>query len=638
MISSFPFTFGAYTLQSEIGQGGFAVVYVAHHKPSDEFRALKVLDRRFHDTRFIEQFRQEYETLKKLKHPRIVPVLDFGEHQGDVFIAMQWVKGIDLKTRINNSGALPLAAALAILAQVAEALDHVHDSRFVHRDVKSSNILLDAEAQAYLSDFGLMRAAERTMSISQMTQSGNLQGTAEYMSPEQANGQEASPRSDVYSLAIVVYEMLTGELPFTADQPLAVLKMHTDSPPPNPILKRPDLPAALAAELMKALAKRSADRHPSAGAFAAALQNALNAEEQTTAETTLRVRQVREGALAQGRARLAALKQQASSADQAKRIAEAQAKRFEDEANETEKVLNELKEAEKQAQAEVRALEQARREAEARAVTANKRLEQAERNIKRFQEGGEIDPLNIEWIAIPAGDFLYGENKQKKTLPAFQIAKCAVTNAQYAEFVTATKYAAPAHWGNGKVPNGLENHPVVNVSWNDAQAFCKWASCRLPTEEEWEKAARGSNGLDYPWGNEFDSSKCNSKESNIGTTTPVGQYSPQGDSPCGCVDMAGNVWDWTASKYDASNYVLRGGSWGDESRNVRAADRYWSRPIIASTSISASVASADFPAGFSGYWDSGIWKAAIKIIERSQRNGDGVWGRGHFPFPSRIRE
>ncbi len=398
MISSFPFTFGAYTLQSEIGRGGFAVVYVAHHKPSDEFRALKVLDRRFHDQRFIEQFHQEYETLKKLKHPRIVPVLDFGEHKGDVFIGMQWVQGFDLKTRIRNSGALPLAAALAILAQVAEALDHVHNSRFVHRDVKSSNILLDAEVQAYLSDFGLMRAAERTISISQMTQSGNfLQGTVEYMSPERANGQEASPRSDVYSLAIVAYEMLTGELPFTADQPLVVLKMHTDSPPPNPMLKRPDLPAALAAELLTALAKRPTERHSSAGGFATALQSALSAEEQVTAQTSLRLRQAREGVVMQSRSRLEALERQAAESERLKKLADMQAKRFDDEAVETEKLLRDLTEQERSVQAKVDELEKSRREAEARATSAQNRLKKVERQLKTFEKKdvSDVNPVSV---------------------------------------------------------------------------------------------------------------------------------------------------------------------------------------------------------------------------------------------------
>jgi formylglycine-generating enzyme required for sulfatase activity len=436
--------------------------------------------------------------------------------------------------------------------------------------------LLNAEAQAYLSDFGLMRAAERTMSISQMTQSGNLQGTAEYMSPEQANGQEASPRSDVYSLAIVAYEMLTAELPFTADQPLAVLKMHTDSPPPNPILKRPDLPAALAAELMKALAKRAADRHASAGAFTAALQSALSAEEKAAAEATLRARQMYEGAVAHVEGRIVSLEHQMSVAQQEKLLAESHAKHFEEEATvvskileETKEKLKELREKEKQTYVKVKVYEAERHDAETRRAEAQSRLNRAEHVLRLFQES------RLQWITIPSGEFLYGDNKVKRNLSEFQITKYPVTNEQYFEFITATNYAAPKHWRNGIVPPGLENHPVVYVSWDDAHAFCKWASCRLPTEEEWEKAARGTDGRKYPWGNESPDGRCNFCATfldwlfgtALNATSPVFKFSRGGSSPYGCIDMVGNVWEWTA------DCVLRGGSWGSGAQDVRVISR-----------------------------------------------------------------
>ena len=169
-----------------------------------------------------------------------------------------------------------------------------------------------------------------------------------------------------------------------------------------------------------------------------------------------------------------------------------------------------------------------------------------------------------------------GDDKKTVDVAEFYIGKYPVTNQQYEAFVQATNYKLPQHWRRGRIPAGKENHPVVYVSWEDAVAFCEWLSkesgreFRLPTEAKWEKAARGGlripgpggalmdNPLparQYPWGDDFDAEKCNTRESGIGDTTPVGEYSPAGDSPYGVADMAGNVWEWTQER------VLRGSSW-----------------------------------------------------------------------------
>ena len=126
------------------------------------------------------------------------------------------------------------------------------------------------------------------------------------------------------------------------------------------------------------------------------------------------------------------------------------------------------------------------------------------------------------------------------------------------------------------------DRPVVHVSWDDAVAYAEWAGGRLPSEQEWEKAARGIDGRIYPWGDEFDAARCNSRESGIGTTTPVGRYSPGGDSPCGCADMSGNVWEWTASEYEpgSGRRVLRGGAFSNGVRLVRCACRVRNYPIV----------------------------------------------------------
>jgi len=203
-----------------------------------------------------------------------------------------------------------------------------------------------------------------------------------------------------------------------------------------------------------------------------------------------------------------------------------------------------------------------------------------------------------EMMYVPAGKFLRGEgdSTHEVYLDAFYIDRYPVTNAEYKRFVDATRHLPPPHWWNGKIPSGKENHPVVYVSWDDAVAYAQWAGKRLPTEAEWERAASWDDIKKekriYPWGNDFDPRKCNSGESEIGDTTPVGKYSPQGDSFYGVADMAGNVWEWCADWYDENYYknsprenprgpasgqhrVRRGGSWLDDRYAVRTVARYY---------------------------------------------------------------
>ncbi len=180
-------------------------------------------------------------------------------------------------------------------------------------------------------------------------------------------------------------------------------------------------------------------------------------------------------------------------------------------------------------------------------------------------EGWEREEFEPETVRVPAGPFLMGsadddseakdEEKPQHTveLEAYRIGRYPVTNVQYQTFVQETGYQSPEHWSDSDYPEKKADHPVVNVSWDDAMTYCRWLSdktgknYRLPTEAEWEKAARGTSGQIYPWGDEFDQNNCNSSENDIDDTTPVDQYSPTGDSPYGATDMAGNVWEWTLS-------------------------------------------------------------------------------------------
>ncbi len=185
------------------------------------------------------------------------------------------------------------------------------------------------------------------------------------------------------------------------------------------------------------------------------------------------------------------------------------------------------------------------------------------------------EKTGLEMIRIPAGEFLYGDEKRLEYLPEYWISKIPVTNRLYWRFVWATNHRAPKHWGGLSPPGDIADHPVVYVSWSDATAYAEWAGINLPTEQEWEKAARGTDGLVYPWGNDWSKNHCNMRATEIKTTTSVGQFSPQGDSLYGCVDMAGNVWEWTDSWWDdeKARRVVRGGSWDDPHYYARASNR-----------------------------------------------------------------
>jgi len=217
-------------------------------------------------------------------------------------------------------------------------------------------------------------------------------------------------------------------------------------------------------------------------------------------------------------------------------------------------------------------------------------------------------PEGMVWL--PPGPFIYGEADGTRVVRLEQgvfVARRPVTNAEYARFVAATGREPPEHWKGQAPSDELRDHPMVYVSWHDAVAYAEWAGVRLLTGQEWEKAARGIDGRNYPWGDAFDPARCNTRESGIGTTTLVGQYSPElhpeqrpepieglvegGDSPCGCADMAGNVWEWTASGSElASEFrVLRGGSFIRDEGLARCAVHFSYGPFFCSRDIGVRV-------------------------------------------------
>ena len=252
-----------YKLRGLVGSGGMAYVYLAHDEILDRDVALKLLkDRLANNEEFVERFRREARSAASLSHPHIVPVFDWGETgDGMYYIAMEYLPGGTLKDRIMSKGALPARTAAAVALQIAEALRAAHKRGIIHRDVKPRNILITDSGHVKVADFGIARAAEAT-TISDL---GDILGSVRYMSPEQAAGEPVGPASDLYSLGVVLYEMLTARVPFEVATPADVSAKHTGEPPPHPGEINPEVPEGMDALVMKLLAKDPSDRYGSAG-------------------------------------------------------------------------------------------------------------------------------------------------------------------------------------------------------------------------------------------------------------------------------------------------------------------------------------------------------------------------------------
>ncbi|MFI1965186.1 serine/threonine-protein kinase [Streptomyces pathocidini] len=267
-----------YLLEDEVGRGGMAVVYRAQDLRLGRTVAVKLLAPELaRNNTFRQRFAHESRVAAAIDHPHIVPVFEAGEAEGVLYIAMRYVAGRDLRALLDRDGPLPLEAACRIAAQMASALDAAHAHGLVHRDVKPGNILVaegtdpDRPEHVYLTDFGLTK---KSLSPTGFTTAGQFVGTLDYVAPEQISGRPVDGRCDVYALACVVHETLTGFPPFRRDEDLALLWAHQYDPPPALSELRPDLPRAADAVLARALAKAPEERYETCRAFVAALREA----------------------------------------------------------------------------------------------------------------------------------------------------------------------------------------------------------------------------------------------------------------------------------------------------------------------------------------------------------------------------
>jgi len=567
-----------YHIEKTLGQGAFGEVYLVTHRVLGVARAVKVLKR---DTpglgsrdyseaqaRFQLEAQLGARLNTPLAHPHLLQVFDCILSEEISLLEMEYAAGGSLAARLqaerDASQLMPIEAALQIALEVAGGLAALHAKDMIHRDLKPANILFDEQGHARLADLGLAQVPGGPSLRSQLSEPQPHPGTPGYMSPEQeSSGKPLKPPSDVYALGLVLFEMLTGKFYYNL------------RPGTRAASLRAELPASVDDLLARMLAENYRERVWDGAEAAGLLRAALGANSASA-------RQVAEEAR---------LRKEQELAAQARQAAEEVRLR---------------KEPELAAQAR-QAAEEARLRKE-QELAERTRIKAEEEEKRRKGLIVELAPgVTMEFVRVPAGPFLMGSDPRKDkqaqsdeqpqhtvTLDEYLIGKYPVTNRQYLAFVQAAGRKAPGHWKSNTIPAGKENHPVVNVNWQAAADFCMWAAkvsgarLRLPSEAEWEKAARGTDGRIYPWGSEApDKWRCNFGNYK-NDTTPVGQYSPQGDSPYDCVDMAGNVCEWAADWFGAygsplvsnpigpasgTHRVLRGGSWNLSDYSVRSAYR-----------------------------------------------------------------
>ena len=275
---------GRYELAGLVGTGGMSSVYKAHDRLLERDVALKVLHPHFgDDEEYVERFRREARAVAQLSHPNLVTVIDRGEADGHQFIVFELIDGENLKELVQRTGPLPVSRAVELTSSVADGLAFAHEHGLVHRDVKPQNVLVNGEGQAKVTDFGIARSLDVEHGV---TQTGTVMGTSNYLSPEQAAGKPVTPATDVYSLGVVLYELLTAEVPFPGDNFVAVAMKHLNETPPSLLERRADVPVRLAAAVDRALEKDPARRFPSMGAFAAELRRCLREQGSFDAEQT----------------------------------------------------------------------------------------------------------------------------------------------------------------------------------------------------------------------------------------------------------------------------------------------------------------------------------------------------------------
>jgi formylglycine-generating enzyme required for sulfatase activity len=452
----------------------------------------------------LERFRREAETVAQLSHPHIVPLHFIGQKDDLIYLVMEAIDGGSLADKLAREKQLAIDEAARIFQEVASALAHAHKRGVVHRDIKPQNVLLDAESgRALVTDFGIARTEEG----GSLTATGMVVGTPAYLSPEQVTGEPSDHRADIYALGVMMYEMLAGQPPFTGATPTAVLMKRLGGPPPALQTIRAEIPAPLADVVEACLATDPNERIQNAADIVRTMTGHSPVSGGHTTSTRMRV---------------------------------------------TKPTSNRKLLA---------------------GIAAGIVLVAAAAGYLAMQAPATaaLVPVDSGMVLIPAGTYTIGLNEIESARPAHSVQLVAfglgaheVTVGEYARFADARGVEKP--WAT--MPDSML--PVTGVRLAEAQTYCGWRhpdGGRLPTEEEWESAARGVEGRLYPWGRAWNPDAANVANKRRGPA-PVGSF-PAGRTPSGIDDMIGNVWEWTASPFRPYGnaaapvtgfYVIRGGS------------------------------------------------------------------------------
>jgi eukaryotic-like serine/threonine-protein kinase len=611
-------TIGNYEVISQFGEGGMGELYFGRHTRLAREVIIKTIRTEDFSPRQVEHLRDRLEReafiQSQLDHPNIVRVYDFLASGDTTCIVMEYVPGRDLRRMISHeTGPVPASRAIRLFKQVLAAVGYAHHFIYqdksgerhqgiIHRDLKPANILVTPEDVVKVTDFGIVKVR----GVKGGTQMGFNPGTPEYMSPEQARGRELDSRSDIYSLGVVFYEMLTGHVPFEDDGSGAssdyeIRRGHIELPVPSFSKYYPGISSELEKITFKALEKNPDERYQTATQFLEILEEfeqtgfariigrtlggrqTVMTSDRTTGRQKLTEAQAAVGAETVITDPNQPLTNSTSYNNYPKKPAPFT------EPKRGEVILNMPAPPKPKALLMVGI-----------ALVALLTIGVAYWLITRPAPPVDTDPnppIPSGMISIPGGEFKMGRDdgndfeKPAHTVrvETFYIDATEVTNEQYKQFIDAQRRQPPKHWRDGRYADGEAPLPVVNVSWYDADAYAKWAGKRLPTEAEWEYAARGADGRLYPYGNEWKSqfSSAAPSPNQPGELRAVGSY-PNGASPFGVLDMAGNVAEWTANDYkpylgsrarpQEGQKVVRGGSFTNPPEQQTATDRYFNFP------------------------------------------------------------
>ncbi len=541
---SLPARIGKYELEEFLG-GGMSHVYRARDTLIGGTVALKILSEaanRDPDAR--ARFLREARMARNVSHENIVAIYDFGEEQGRPYMVMEFLRGETLRSAIEHGRTGDLASRLRIAIQIARAMECIHAQGIIHRDIKPDNINLGPDGKVKLMDFGIAKTEDMTI-----TRAGFTLGTPHYMAPEQVMGQKLTPQVDIYAFGILLFELMTGVKPIKADTVERIFYEILRKPLDLTPMRMLGLPAALCDLVTRCTAKSPAERPQSFTAVREELERILERVEHPSAASVLAqaVMGLRCLAGSLGRKAGAGMRKVAAapSAVPAR----------------TWMIAGAVVLAAAVIAAAV-ALWPARRQATPQPKTLAPVLQTS----------------TGEMVLIPAGEFLFGPDKRRIRLPAFYIDRTEVTYGAYMQFCRAKGLPAPAGYSEAR-----SNYPVAEITIREAREFAAWANKRLPTPEEWEKAARGTDGRTFPWGEQADPERANVSDNAalmVHATMPAVSFRG-GASPFGILNMVGNVAEYTEQRVtptpeavarfakllqpppgqDEEWYAVRGGSW-----------------------------------------------------------------------------